>query len=122
MKRLSLITVLALFSWALFNSPKGLYAQSEQGKQKFEQLAKELKLTPQQKVQLIPIVEAEAPKVEEIKGNQSLSHMQKMEQLKAIHDETDPRVRSILSPEQYQKLQEIREKEVREAEKKKRQY
>ena len=122
MKRLSLITVLALFSWALFTSTKGLHAQSEQGKQKFEQLAKELKLTPQQKVQLIPIIEAEAPKVEEIKANQSLSRMQKMEQLKAIHDETDPRLKSILSPEQYQKLQEIRGREVREAEKKKRQY
>jgi hypothetical protein len=38
--------------------------------------------------------------------------MQKLEQLKAVHDETDPQVRSILTPEQYGKLQEIRRSEL----------
>jgi hypothetical protein len=38
--------------------------------------------------------------------------MQKMQQIKAIHDETDPQVRSILSPEQYQTLQGMRRQEI----------
>src|SRR2546427_183412 len=121
MKRcMLLLTVLALCSCALFISTQKLYGQSGQGAQKFEQLAKELKLKPQQVSQLMPILEAEAPQVKAIKSNPSLSKPQRLEQLKAVHDQTDPQVRSILSPEQYQKLQEIREKEVEQTIKKKR--
>jgi hypothetical protein len=57
--------------------------------------------------------------VEAIKGDLSLSKVQKLEQLKAVHAQTDPQVRSILSPEQYQKLKEIRHKEIEQAVKKK---
>jgi len=92
----------------------GLYAQTRPGLQKFEQLATQLQLTPQQKNQLIPILKAEAPKVQAIKADTSLSKLQKMEQLKSVHDETDPQVRSILTPQQYQKIQEIRRTEIRE--------
>jgi hypothetical protein len=108
---------LALGLCVLFMPMQKLNAQSEQAAKKFAQLVKQLKLTPQQKLQVIPILEAEAPRVEAIKADLSLSKMQKVEQLKAVHDQTD---RSILTPEQYQKLQEIRQKEVEEAIKKKR--
>jgi protein CpxP len=93
-------------------------AQSGQRVQQFEQLAQQLQLTPEQKTQLIPILRAEAPKVRAIKADASLSKIQKLEQLKAIHDETDPQVKSILTPEQYQKLQEIRRSELQQAVKK----
>jgi len=69
-------------------------------------------LTPEQKRQLIPILVPEAPKVEAIKADSSLTKIQKLEQLKAVHDQTDPQVKAILSPEQYQKLQGIRRQEV----------
>jgi periplasmic protein CpxP/Spy len=121
MKRCMLLfTVLALCSCAWFISTQKSYAQSGQGAQKIEHLAKELKLTPQQKAQLMPILEAEAPQLKAIKANTSLSKSQRLEQLKAVHDQTDPQVKSILTPEQYQKLQEIRQKEVEQAIKKKR--
>jgi Spy/CpxP family protein refolding chaperone len=93
-------------------------AQSGQRVQQLEQLAQQLQLTPEQKTQLIPILRAEAPKVRAIKADTSLSKIQKLEQLKAVHDETDPQVRSILTPEQYQKLQEIRRSELQQAVKK----
>jgi hypothetical protein len=86
-----------------------------QGAQKLEQVAKQLNLTPAQELRFIPILKAEAPKVQAIKNNTSLSPMQKMEQLKAVHDQTDPQVRSILTPEQYQTLQGIRRQEIQQA-------
>ena len=121
MKRCMLLfTVLALCLCAWFTSTQKAYAQSGQGAQKIEHLAKELKLTPQQKAQLMPILEAEAPQLKAIKANTSLSRSERLEQLKAVHDQTDPQVKSILTPEQYQKLQETRQKEVEQAIKKKR--
>jgi hypothetical protein len=103
--------VLAIGCSALF-APAPLPAQTGQAAQKLDQLAAQLSLTPQQKRQLIPVLAAEAPKLRAIKADTSLSKMQKIQQLKAVHDETDPQVRAILSPDQYQKLQQIRRQEV----------
>jgi hypothetical protein len=114
-RRISLIPVMALCCCLLFMPIQRLHAQSGAGAQKFEQLAKELNLSPQQKMQLVPILQSEAPKVEAIKADSSLSRFQKLEQLKVVHDQTDPQVRSILTPEQYQKLKEFRQKEVEQA-------
>jgi protein CpxP len=139
MKRGILVAVLTLLVW--FLSTQGAQAQGAQaqgaqaqgaqaqgaqaqgaqaqGMQKFEQLSRQLNLTPAQKVQLIPILRAEAPKVEAIKANTSLSRVQKLAQVKALHDQTDPQVRSILTPEQYQNLQEIRRSEIQQTIRKK---
>jgi len=86
-----------------------------EGAQKLEQVAQQLNLTPAQKLKLIPILKAEAPKIEAIKTNTSLSPLQKMEQLKAVHDETDPQVKAILTSDQYQTLQRIRREEILQA-------
>jgi periplasmic protein CpxP/Spy len=114
---ISVIPALAL-GWCTLFAQEQSNAQSGKGAKKFELLAAQLALTPQQKHQLIPILVAEAPKVEAIKADSSLSKLQKVEQLKAVHDQTDPEVKAILSPEQYQKLQEIRRQELEQAIKK----
>ena len=106
-----MVPALAIGLFALF-TPTPSNAQSERAAQKFEQLATQLALTPEQKRQLIPILVAEAPKVQAIKADPSLTKIQKLQQLKAVHDQTDPQVKAILSPEQYQKLQEIRRQEL----------
>ena len=87
-------------------------AQSEKAVQKLGQLATQLALTPEQKGQLMPILIAEAPKVKAIKTDSSLTKIQKVQRLKALHDETDPQVKAILSPEQYDQLQRIRRQEL----------
>ena len=87
---------------------------------KGQAIAQQLELTPEQKVKVLPILEQEAPKLEAIKNNTSLSGMQKMKQLRAIHAETAPELQRILSPVQYQKLQAIREEKIKEAIAKKR--
>ena len=87
---------------------------------KLQAISQQLDLTPQQKAKVLPILADEAPKVEAVKNNSSLSGMQKMQQLRAIHQQTDPQMKAILSPTQYQKLQEIRQQAIREAMQKRR--
>ena len=79
-----------------------------------EAVAKQLNLTPQQEAKVLPILKEEGPKVEQIKNNPSLSGIQKMKELRAIHSQTAPQLQQILSPEQYQKLQAIREQRIKE--------
>ena len=95
-------------------------AQAPNAAAKLENLSKELQLTPQQKGEMLPILKAEVPKLEAIKKDTSLSGIQKMRQLRAIHNESAPQLQKILSPEQYQKLQTIRQQEIQEAIAKKR--
>lgn len=75
-------------------------------------LSQVLGLTPQQKSQLAPIVEAETPKIEAIKQNPTLSPKEKLKQLQAVHSQTDPLVKNILNPNQYQMWQQIRKEEL----------
>ena len=82
---------------------------------KAQAMAQQLNLTPQQKEKVLPILAAEVPKVQAIKNDNSLSKMQKMQQLRAIHQQSDPQMKAILSPDQYKKLQQIRLQTIREA-------
>jgi len=72
---------------------------------KLQALSQQLKLTPQQKMQVLPV----------LKNNPSLPPMQKMKQLRAIHNESAPQLQKILSPAQYQQLQAIRQQEIQQA-------
>ena len=90
-------------------------AQNPAAEEKAIALAQQLKLTPQQEVEVLPILKAEAPKFEAIKNDPSLSGMQKMKQLRAIHSENAPQLQKILTPAQYQQLQAIREADIKKA-------
>lgn len=91
------------------------FAQKGAAMSKAQAIAQQLSLTPQQKEKVLPILVAEAPKVQAIKNDNSLSKVQKIEQVKAIHQETDPQMKAILSPEQYQKLKQIRLQAIKDA-------
>jgi Spy/CpxP family protein refolding chaperone len=96
-------------------------ASSAQNKgAKLQAISQQLNLTPQQKAKVLPILADEGPKVEAIKNNSSLSGFQKMQQIRAIHQQTDPQMKAILSPAQYQKLQAIRQQAIQEAMQKRR--
>ena len=82
---------------------------------KAQAVAQQLNLTPQQKEKVLPILANEGPKVNAIKNDNTLSKMQKMQQIRAIHQQTDPQMKAILSPEQYQKLKQIRLQAIRDA-------
>jgi hypothetical protein len=112
-------TVAVAFCVCLHITAPGSFAQSAEAIEKIEKLSKDLKLTPQQKAEFLPVLQSEAPQMQAIKSNPSLTGMQKAEQLRAVHARNDPQVRSILTPQQYEKLQQIREKEIQQIIKKK---
>ena len=91
------------------------FAQKGEAMSKAQAMAQQLSLTPQQKEKILPILATEVPKLQHIKNDNSLSTVQKMQQVRALHQETDPQMKSILSPEQYQKLRQIRAQQLREA-------
>ena len=78
------------------------------------QFSIELGLTEQQKQQIVPFLQQEAPKLEALKKNTSLSPVQKLEQLKQIADEVDAKLTPLLDQQQQQKFQAIREEHRRE--------
>ena len=110
----SFATIALLLGMLAMIAPKA-QAQGAGQAQKLAALAKQLNLTPAQKTQLMPILEADAPKLEAIKNNPSLGPLQKMEQLKAIHAQSDPQIKSILNPQQYAQFQQIRQQEIQQA-------
>lgn len=87
------------------------------GSEKLQKLSQVLNLSPTQKSQLEPILEAEAPKVKAIKDNPSLSGKEKMKQLKAVQEQADPQVKAILNPTQYKQWEDIRKDEMEEMKK-----
>jgi hypothetical protein len=78
------------------------------------QFSMELGLTEQQKQQIVPFLKQEAPKLEVLKKNTSLSPLQKVEQLKNIADEVDAKLTPLLDQQQRQKFQAVREEHRRE--------
>ena len=91
------------------------YAQKPTAIAKAEAISQQLNLTPQQKVKILPILRDEGPKVQVIKNDNSLSRVQKVQQIRAIHQQTDPQMKAILTPDQYQKLRAIRQQTIKEA-------
>jgi Spy/CpxP family protein refolding chaperone len=91
------------------------YAQKPTAISKAEAISQQLNLTPQEKVKVLPILRDELPKVKAIENDNSLTRMQKVQQIRAIHQQTDPQMKAILTPEQYEKLKAIRQHTIKEA-------
>ena len=113
MKKRIYLAILCSATLVLLALP--VHAQRTGTASKAEAIAQQLSLTPEQKVKILPILRDEVPKVNAIKNDNSLSKIQKVQQIKAIHQQTDPQMKAILSPAQYQKLQAIRQQAIREA-------
>jgi len=112
-KRIRVFVAGLLFSGVCLTLSNRLLAQTPA--QKLQQLSQVLNLSPQQKGELLPILEQEGPKLEAVKNNPNLKGGQKVMQLKAIHQQTDPQVKAILSPQQYEEWKSIRQHEVDQA-------
>ena len=77
------------------------------------QFSIEVGLTEQQRQQILPFLQQEAPKLEALKKNTSLSPVQKLDQLRQIADEVDAKITPLLDQQQQQKFQAIREEHRR---------
>ena len=88
-------------------SPSG--ERRERIRDRLQEVAKELNLTEDQKEKLKPILHAEMEKIKELRENKDLTREQKIEKFKAIREEAAPQVKAILTPEQLEKWQKMRE-------------
>ena len=112
-RRMVLFNTLVLCSCVFLSCASMLHAQTPA--QKLERLSQALNLSPQQKVALLPILRAEAPKIEAIKNNPDMPLGEKAEQMRSIHQQADPQVETILSAQQYKEWQAIRNHEIEQA-------
>jgi hypothetical protein len=76
--------------------------------QRLMAVAKQLHVTRKQAMQLLPILKAEEPKLQAIRNDPSLSRMERLQRLRAVHEASNPQVKAILTPWQYKQLQMIR--------------
>jgi hypothetical protein len=72
-------------------------------------LAKQLHLTRTQAKRLYPIMQAQEPQLQAIRNDSSLSRVQKLHRFHAVQDASDPQVKAILTPAQFQQLKVIRQ-------------
>ena len=112
MKSISMIAALVFAVVISFATTAN--AQYQPAAENAQKVAQVLNLSPQQESQLQPILEAEAPKVEAIVQNPKLSAKEKQKKLKAVHSQTDPLVKSILTPTQCNQWQTIRNTELQQ--------
>ena len=56
-------------------------------------VAQQLHLTRKQAMQLLPVLKAEEPKLQAIRNDPSLSRMERLRRLRAVHEATDPQVK-----------------------------
>jgi Spy/CpxP family protein refolding chaperone len=76
--------------------------------QRLMALAKQLNLTRKQAKRLFPIMQAQEPQLRVIRNDASLSRVEKLHRFHAVQDASDPQVKAILTPAQFQQLQAIR--------------
>jgi Spy/CpxP family protein refolding chaperone len=80
-----------------------------QARGRLQWMAQQLNLTDDQKEKLKPILMKEGMDMKQIRDNTSLSPDDKRTQMKAVHDKYRPDIRGILTPEQQQKFDQMKE-------------
>jgi periplasmic protein CpxP/Spy len=81
--------------------------------ERLQELAALLSLTADQREKVRPILLAEAPRLKAVRDDTSMSKRQKADKLREIFKATDAKMKPILTPDQMQKLQRIREDAIK---------
>jgi len=90
----------------------GKQAQNLGGMGDISALTQKLHLTPEQLQQVLPILQKEMPKLQAIKGSSSLTDSQKVSQAKAVQHQSDSKLKTILSSQQFKSLQGFRKEQL----------
>ena len=80
--------------------------RGQQLRERAQKIAEELGLTPEQKEQLKPLVQAQMQKLRALHSDTSLSRPEKMEKFKELRQAAAPQFKAILTEEQWQKVQQ----------------
>ena len=108
--------------WWFYGCPKGVAAQipgdvpgpGTAGWTQYQScLQQNLSVSSQQSAQIAPILANEGQKVIAIRNNNSLSNVQKTQEVTSLQKQSDPQLKAILSSAQYDKLQVVRYQAVR---------
>jgi len=105
-KRLVIFSALAALS---ILTPVVMAQKQENGENRLQQMGQQLNLTEDQKTKLKPILQEEAQKLRELKNDTSSSRQEKMQKAKQIHSEYKPQIDAILTPEQQQRWQQMKQ-------------
>jgi len=81
---------------------------------RMERLTTELKLTEDQQTKVKALLQKEGKEARELRDETSLTRDQRREKMRAIREDSQKELKSILSAEQFEKWQQIREQQVRE--------
>ena len=76
-------------------------------------LQQQLSVSPQKSAKIVPILANEGQKVMAIRNNNSLSNVQKTQEVTSLQKQSDPQLKAILSSAQYDKLKVVRYQAVR---------
>jgi len=90
----------------------GKQAQNLGGMENLNGVAQKLHLSPQQMQQVMPILQSEFPKLQSIMGQSGLTSQQKVAETKAVQKQSDSKLKSLLSPQQFKSLQGFRATQV----------
>jgi Spy/CpxP family protein refolding chaperone len=77
--------------------------------QRVDRMNSELNLTPDQKTKVTALFEDESKKRQELRNDTSIPREQKREKGQAMLAEQDNKLKEILTPDQYEKWQKIRQ-------------
>lgn len=75
---------------------------------RLENLATKLELTDKQKTELRPILESEANELRSLRMNSAIAPEDQEVELRSIHERHRDQIRSVLTPEQQTRLDELR--------------
>ncbi len=74
----------------------------------FERIAEQLNLTADQKPKVQSILDAQRQKMLDLRNDTSLSQEDRRAKMKAIREDTATQMKAVLTPEQFQKWQDMR--------------
>lgn len=86
---------------------------ARQAGERLRELSAQLKLTDEQKEKLRPILLEEAPELKALRDDTSMPRREKAARLREVIQETEGRVKPILTPHQVKKLEKVREDAIR---------
>jgi hypothetical protein len=110
--RIVCISVAALIMAHAPAQDLGSLGKQAQGLGDISALTQKLHLSPEQLQQVMPILQKEFPKLQAIKGSSTLTDSQKVSQTKAVQHQSDSKLKSILSPQQFGSLKDFRAEQL----------
>jgi Spy/CpxP family protein refolding chaperone len=104
------IPILLFVVFGLSISTARVMAQEQASPEmRLQEMSKQLNLTDEQKLKLKPILEDELQQVRAVRDDSSLTKKQKFAKMKSIRDAHAPQINGVLTPEQQEKLKQMKQ-------------